>query len=77
MLESQQRQQFQLFLVRVAAGLAGFVVDDSCLVAIDDEQVGDASEPHILVTEPAGLHVLSQAHLMFTQLIAGQFFQWV
>ena len=71
MFEYTQRHEFQLIGVGVLGALARLVVDDSCLtlLAVDDQQVGNAAIPHVLIFESAGFQLGSHAHLKLAQLL--------
>ena len=70
-LEHAQGHEFQLLGVGVLGALARLVVDDPCLalLAVDDQQVSDASVPHVLVLEATGFQVGGDTHLVLAQLL--------
>ena len=57
--------------VSVLGALACLVVDDPrlTLLAVDDQQVSDASVPHVLILETTRLQVSGDTHLILAQLL--------
>ena len=72
MSEHHERHQFKLLTIWVLV-VACLVVNDSRsqVVVVDDEQVGNASAPHILVHEATRREVSTHPHLVLAQLPTG------
>ena len=66
-----QRHELELLAVWVLV-VARLVVHHPGreVLVVDDEQVGNAAHPHLLVHEPARLQVLGHAHLVLAQFPA-------
>ena len=67
--EHRQCHQLQLSDVGILRALARLVVHDTSLIAVDNQQVHDAAEPHVLIEEATRLEISGEAHLEFAVLL--------